>query len=500
MEKIKPKSLQSAATKGMAHLGAGGILGKLISLGSTLILARILSPADYGVMALAMIVIGFVGFFNEVGIGSAIVQKSDLTISEVNGCFIIAVVLGFFLSVLTFFSSYLAAIFFETPKLQAMIATLSIAFVLGSLNTIPMAFLRRNMQFKGVAILNIVEVITVSIVSLSLAAAGWGVWSMVWGFLASNLTRTIGAFLLSSWRFNRNYDIKEAITLLSYGLHITVSRVFWYIYVNVDKIIIGKILNVRSVGVYDMALSLATLPSSQITTIVTNVASPLFSKLQLDLPQISSMILKLTRGIAYITYPLLVGMLVCSHELILVILGDKWLDMLVPFGALCLVGLLRSVDPLLSQVLISTGHAKKLSAYTALCGVVMAVAVLIGTLWDGLRGVSLVWLAVYPLLTVKLLNDVCKITGLSMLAYYRNLGPVLLTSLVMGAVVMGVRETALLFTTFSPLLLFIEVLSGVLAYVGWMIFMNRQSVGEIRQVLVDVGVPESRLNCWPFVR
>jgi len=494
------KSLQSTATKGMAHLGAGGILGKLISLGTTLILARILSPDDYGVMALAMIVIGFVGFFNEVGIGSAIVQKTELTISEVNGCFIIAVCLGFFLSVLTIFSSYLAALFFETPKLQAMIATLSAAFVLGSLNTIPMAFLRRNMQFKGVAVLNILEVITVSVVSLSLALAGWGVWSMVWGFLASNLTKTIGVYLLSSWRFNRNYNVREAMSLLSYGLHITVSRVFWYIYNNVDKVIIGKILNVRSVGVYDMAMSLATLPSSQITSIVTNVASPLFSKLQNDLPQISLMILKLTRGIAYITYPLLVGMLVCSHELVVVILGDKWLDMLVPFGALCLVGLLRSVDPLLSQVLISTGHAKKLSAYTAMCGVVMAVAVLMGGLWDGLRGVSFVWICVYPLLTLKLLSDVCKITGLSMLAYYKNLGPVFLTSLVMGIVVIGVREMAMLFTAFAPLLLGIEILSGVLAYVGWMIFMNRQSVGEIYQVLIDVGVPAQRLNFWPFVR
>ncbi len=493
-------TLQSKATKGIAHLGIGGAIGKIISLGTTLILARLLSPADYGIMALAMIVIGFVGFFNEIGIGSAIVQKVELTVSEVNGCFVVAILLGLVLCVATVLASYLAAIFFKTPQLQGMIATLSVTFIFGSLNTVPLAFLRREFQFKGIAALNIIEVVTVTIVSLPLAIAGFGAWSMVWGFIASSAARTIGAYFLSSWRFNKNFNIHEAMTLISYGLNITLSRIFWYVYINADKVIIGKILSVRAVGVYDMAMSLAALPNSQITSIVTNVASPLFSKLQNDLPQISLTILKLTRGIAYITYPILIGMLVCSREFILVVLGEKWLDILIPFGALCLVGLLRSVDPLLSQLLISTGHVAKLTAYTAMCSVAMAVAVFIGGTWDGLRGVSLVWVAVYPLLTLKLLHDVSKVTGLSMRIYYRNLGPVLIATLVMSAVVAGVREVALLFTSFAPLLLSVEVLSGMLAYVGWMIFMNPQSLVEIRQVLLDVGVPQRRLDFWPFVR
>lgn len=497
---MSTSTLQTKATKGMAHLGAGGVLSKIISLGTTLVLARLLSPADYGVMALAMIVIGFVGFFNEVGIGAAIVQKAELTVTEVNGCFVIAILLGLLLTGGTIFGSYFAAVFFKAPQLQTMIATLSMAFVLGSLNTVPLAFLRKNMQFKGIAALNILEVITVTVVSLPLAIAGWGAWSMVWGFLAANATKTIGSYLLSSWRFNSNYSVREAKTLLTYGLNVTLSRVFWYFYTNIDKVIIGKILNVRAVGVYDMAMSLATLPSSQITSIVTNVASPLFARLQHDLPEISSTILKLTRGIAYITYPVLIGMLVCSHEFIIVILGDKWLDMLVPFGALCIVGLLRSVDPLLSQVLISTGHATKLSAYTAMCGVAMAGSVLVGGLLDGLRGVSLVWLTIYPILTLKLLSDISSITGLSMWSYYKNLGPVLMATFFMGIVIFGVRTGMLYVTGYAPFILIAEIVTGMLAYVGWMIFMNPKSIREIEQVLRDVGVPQQRLNFWPFVR
>lgn len=494
------KALQSKATRAIAHLGLGGAMGKVISLSTTVILARMLSPEDYGVMTLAMIVISFVGFFNEVGIGAAIVQKSELTITEVNGCFVIALITSFMLSLLTILTSGLAARFFKTPQLEAMISVLAVAFILGALSTVPMAFLRKEMQFKTIAALNVSGVLMLSLVSIVLAAYGFGAWSLVWGFIASSTTQALGAYWKSSWRPKGGVDIREAAELVFYGLHVTTSRIFWYIYTNADKLIIGRLLGVRPVGIYDMALGLATLPSSQVTSLVTNVASPLFAKLQNDLPQISSVIQKLSRGIAYITYPVLIGMLVCSKELVVVVLGDKWMDILIPFDALCLLGLLKSIDPLLSQVLISTGHARKLSAYTAICGVVMSLAIMLGATLDGLRGVSIIWVLVYPFLTIKLLSDVSRVTGMSMRAYYLNLWPVLLATAVMGSVVLLIREICLQTTAQPALILSIEIFSGALTYALWMIYMNSQSISEIRQVLIDIGMPEQRLNIWPFVR
>lgn len=494
------KELQSKATRAMAHLGIGGAFGKVISLGTTLILARMLSPADYGMMTLAMIVISFVGFFNEVGIGAAIVQKTNLTSTEVNGCFVIAILISFVLCIATVLGSGFAADFFKTPELQAMISVLSTAFVLGSFTTVPMAFLRKEMRFKEIAALSIIEVVVVSFVSISLAIIGFGAWSLVLGYITSSLARTLGVFWLSRWSPKGGYDLREATELVFYGLHVTTSRIFWYFYNNADKVIIGKLLGTRQVGIYDMALGLATLPTSQVTTLVTNVSSALFSKLQGNLPQISEAILKLTRGVVYITYPILIGMLVCSRELVGIVLGEKWMDILIPFTALCLLGLVKSFDPLLSQLLISTGHAKKLSAYTALCGVVMSIAVVVGASIDGLRGVSLVWILVYPLLTVKLLRDVCRVTGMSMMTFYKNLWPVLLAASVMGCVVFVVREICVVFTNFAPLILTLEVISGMLTYLLWMVYVNSQSISEIRQVLIDIGVPDHRLNRWPFER
>ena len=492
--------LRSKTVRAIGHLGVGGVLVKLVSLGNTLILAHLLSPADYGLMALAMMVIGFIGFLNEVGIGAAIVQKERLTEAEINGCFFIAILVGMVFFFGTILASGVIADFFGNRQLQPMISILSSAFILGAISTVPMAFLRKDMRFKAVSGLTVASVIVQSAINLVLAETGHGAWSLVWGFIAASIVNSFGAFALSGWRPKGRYGIRQATGLVVYGLHVTLTRIFWYIYTNADKAIVGKLLGTKSLGIYEMAFSLATLPSSQVTGLVVNVASPLFSKLQNDPSRLNVIVLKLTRGIAYATYPALVGMFVCSRELVAVLLGDKWMDILVPFGALCIVGIIRSVDPLLTQVLTSIGHVRKVSVYTGMCGVVMSLAVLVGALLDGLRGVSVAWVVVYPMLSVKLLSDVCRLTSMLKRDYYKSLLPALTASLAMGALVLIVRATGLYFYLPLPFVLFMEIACGIVAYLCWIVYVDFHAIGEIRQVMIDTGFSESNLDRWPFNR
>jgi O-antigen/teichoic acid export membrane protein len=492
--------LRTKTVKAIGHLGVGGAMGKIISLATTLVMARILTPADYGLMAIAMVVIGFVSFFNEVGIGAALVQKPQLTQSEINGCFAVALMASLFLFTATNLASGVVARFMGNPRLGPMISVLAGAFVLGAFGTVPQALLRKDMHYKSVAGVALVATIVQSLLCLALAWSGFGVWSLVWGFVASSAVQSLGAFLLASWRPVGRYGIREAMTLVKYGLHITNTRVFWYLYSNADRVVIGKLLGSRSVGIYDMAFSLATLPTSQVTTLATNVAAPLFSKLQDDLPRLREVVLNFTRAIAYITYPALIGMIACSRELEAVILGDKWTDMLVPFFALCLMGLIKSVDPLLSQVLISTGHARKLANYTMMCGVVLSAGMVVGALAGGLFGVSLVWVLVYPMLSVKLLYDTSRVISMKMRDYYATLLGVLRGAVAMAVVVLLVRLAALSAGAPVATTLALEVASGVVAYFLWIVYLDRRGVGEIRQVMIDLGISAHRLDRWPFNR
>jgi O-antigen/teichoic acid export membrane protein len=492
--------LRTKTVKAIGQLGVGGAMGRVISLATTLVMARILTPADYGLMAIAMVVIGFVSFFNEVGIGAAIVQRPKITPSEINGCFAVALMASLVLFTATNLASGPVASFMGNPRLGPMVSVLAGAFVLGAFGTVPQALLRKEMRYMAVAGVQMLATIVQSLLCMALAYSGFGVWSLVWGFVASSAVQSLGAFLMAGWRPVGRYGIREAASLVKYGLHITNTRVFWYMYTNADRVVIGKVLGSRPVGIYDMAFSLATLPTSQVTTLATNVAAPLFSKLQDDLPRLTAAILNFTRGIAYLTYPALIGMMACSRELVAVILGDKWDDILVPFFALCLMGLIKSVDPLLSQVLISTGHARKLANYTMMCGVVLSCAMVVGALSGGLFGVSLVWVAVYPLLSVKLLRDTAKVTGMKMRDYYGTLLGVLRGAVAMAVAVLLVRFLALSAGAPVATALVLEVASGVLAYLLWIVYLDRRGVGEIRQVMIDLGISAKRLDRWPFNR
>jgi O-antigen/teichoic acid export membrane protein len=332
-----------------------------------------------------------------------------------------------------------------------------------------------------------------------LAANGHGVWSLVWGSLTAGIVTGFGYFFISPWRPKGRYGIREAADLAVYGMYITTTRVFWFLYTNADKAIIGRVLGPNSLGIYSMAMSLATLPNSQITTLVTNVASPLFARLQTDRLRLSSVIIKLTRGVAYATFPALIGMIACSQELILVILGPKWIDCLIPFNALCLMGLIKSIDPLLSQVLTSVGHVRKLAVYTGMCAIIMSAAFITGAWLGGLRGISIAWVIVYPLLSIKLLRDACRITGMRMGEYYRSLLPVLVGAAAMGLVVILVRQILLHAGAPIPLILAIEITSGVSAYFLWILYVDRHAIDELRQIMIDLGISESRLNRWPFI-
>ena len=492
--------LRSKTVKALSHLGIGNAMGKLISLSTTLLLARLLSPADYGLMEIAMIFISFIGFFNEIGMGAAIVQKSNLKPEEVNGCFAIAIASSVVLLIGTLIASGFIADFFKHPELQSMVSALAVGFVIGSFGAIPEAFLRKEMQFKAIAGITILSILIQSVVSIILALYGYGVWSLVWGSLVAAAVCSIGFYLLSPWRPKGRYGIREAVDLALFGMHVTLTRVFWFLYSNADRAIVGKLLGAASLGIYGMAFSLATLPSGQITSLVINVASPLFAKLQHDLPRLSTVVLKMTRGIAYVCYPALLGMLVCSHELILVVLGPKWIDCQIPFAALCLMGLVKSVDPLLSQVLTSIGNVKKLAAYTALCAVVMSLAFAAGAWIDGLRGVSIAWIVVYPMLSTKLLRDVCKLTGLSMRAYYRALLPILCGAIAMCVAVLLARQGMYFIGLPVIAILLLEITVGVLTYLAWIIYVDKDAMLEIRQTLIDLGLPAARFERWPFNR
>lgn len=496
MDDLKNKTLRS-----IMYLGVGKGAGKVISFTSTLILARLLTPEDYGLMSLVMVVVGIIGFFNEIGLGSAIKQRPEITPSQLNGCFTLSLLISTGLYALLFAFAPSIAAFYENEALSPVLRFIALTFIIGALVTVPDALMAREMKFKLYAGIDFAMVIFQTTVTLMLAWLGYGVWALAWGFVLSQVFKATCIFYCSEWQPSKFGEMSAALELMRFGVSVTYSRVTWYLYNSSQTLIIGKLLNPQAVGIYSMANTLASLPSMHITSLLINVASPLFSKMQHDLVRLNKTLLRLTSGIALINYPVMVGIAVTASELVPVVLGPQWLEVTLPLQILCLVGLVKSVDPLLTQALISSGRVNITARYTSLCAVTIPVSIFVGTFMGGLVGASIAMAVAYPLSSIYLFVAVRRHLGLSLMHYLQAVRVPLEGCMWMAAVVLG---TSYLLTTLgldnATVLLGLKILIGVCAYGFFLIYLRPAGLRDCHEVLQELGVSARKLQRWPFSR
>ncbi|TPH13297.1 lipopolysaccharide biosynthesis protein [Litorilituus lipolyticus] len=494
-------SLRSKTIKGIAVLGAGKSLGKLVSFANTLILARILAPEDYGLMAMAMVVAGFVGFFNEIGLGSAIIQRKEVSSAQLSGAFYIALITCSILYFITYISAPYAAAFYENEQIELLLQVLAISFFFGAIKTVPDALLVKEMKFKVIAGIEFFSIILVCVVTLSLALAGFKTWSLVYGFLAGELFKTISILWLSQWRPSRTGSIRQAASLMKFGLTVTYSRLTWYLYTNASTLILGRVAGGAQTGIYSMAATIATLPTSHITSLIIQVASPLFSKLQEDMQGLNNALLKLSAGISLVSFPVLTGMMLTANELVPILLGEQWLTAIIPLQLMCIRGFFKSIDPLLTQAFISIGKANITAKYTSFCAVVIPLSLLLGALHSGINGAAFGVAIVSPLLLSVLLFLAKKHFQLSIKSYFAKLLSPLLASLFMAFILLSFEWFMLpILGVNIVLLLMIKVALGVASYSFWIIYVQKDGITLLQTVLSDLGVSQQKLNRWPFSR
>lgn len=496
MDDLKKKTLQ-----GLLYLGMGKGAGKVISFATTLVLARLLTPHDYGLMSLVMVVLGFLQFFNEIGLGSAIKQRPTVTPEQLNGSFTLSLIISVVLYGLVVAAGPAIASYYNNESLTSVLRLVALSFVMGALATVSDALLARDMRFKVLAAIEFVMILLQSGITLLLAWLGHGIWALAWGFVLAQLFKGVCTVVFGRWRPTRLGNVGAAIELIRFGLTVTYSRLTWFFYSNAQTLIIGKTLNTQALGVYAMADSLASLPTGQITSLVISVASPLFAKLQTDFKRLNHALLRLTSGLALINYPVMVGMACTAAEMVPVVLGPQWLDATLPLQILCMVGLIKTVDPLLTQALVSTGQVRITAQYTSICAITVPCSVFLGSVLGGLPGAAWGIAVAYPLSSIYLFRAVRRHIGLSLGHYLQALRLPLEGCVWMAGWVMGLAWLLRNAGMQSDIgVLAIKVITGVLAYAVFLIYVRREGLRDVHEVLCELGVPTAKLQRWPFSR
>ncbi|MEW6990613.1 lipopolysaccharide biosynthesis protein [Colwelliaceae bacterium 6441] len=496
MSELMRKTISSVA---FLSLGKGA--GKLISFVNTLILARILAPEDYGLLAMAMVFVGVMGFFSDLGLGMAIIQRKDVTKEQTSAVFFLAIINSTILASLLFILSGNIANWMGSVSLAPILATMAWLIVINAFFVVPESLLAKNMEFKLISFVEFITIVIQCVITLVLALYEYQVWALVIGTIVASLLKLVLFFALSKWLPCGLVGIRPAFTLIKYGLAITYSRVTWYLYSNISILILGKMTGEKQTGIFSMSQSLANLPTEHCTNLVVQVASPVFSKVQDDLSALTSALSRLTAGLAFLTFPMLAGVIVTAPELVLVLLGDKWGDVVLPLQFLCVMGFCKAIDPLLTQALISSGRAKITAHYTSLCAVVIPVAISIGSYYYQINGAAFALSTTYLLLFSYLLLSVKRHLSLSIRHYLS-----LLITPITGAVVMAILLTVLKLTLLSfwqtsdVISLITQVLSGALCYFLWVVFFRKNELEYLKEILANMGLANKLLNKWPFAQ
>lgn len=339
-------SLKKQLFSGIAFTAVAKYSGMIISLIITGILSRLLTPSEFGVIAVSMVIITFFGVFSDLGIAPAIIQNKELDKKDLSNLFSFTVWLSIGISLLFFLSSGLIARYYNSSILEPICRILSLSLLFNTMNIVPNALLYRDKAFKFLAKRSIVVQAIVGVVAIFAAFKGAGVYAL----LINPVMSAIIIFFITSRRYPQQLrwtiGLSSLKKIFSFSSYQFLFNLINYFSRNLDKLIVGKYLGMNLLGYYEKSYRLMMLPLQNITYVVTPVMHPVFSGFQNNTHQLESSYRKVVRLLAFIGFPLSIFLLFTSRELMLLIFGMQWEASVPVFRILALtVG---------SQIILST--------------------------------------------------------------------------------------------------------------------------------------------------
>lgn len=357
--------MTSPLDKTLRGIGWGGLstsINVLFQLVFMAVMARLLDPVHFGLIAIANVVLRFLSYFAQLGVGPAIVQKSELNGGDIGAALSVSISISAICTVAAVLFAPLAATFFGMPMLTGIIRALSINFILGGISAISISLLRRDMRFKQIAILESTSyILGYGFVGVLLAYLGFGVWSLVGAVLSQSLLNTILAYGFSRHEIGWQHHKDQRNHFFKFGTRYSIIGFIEFLSGSLDSMILGKFLGPAITGVYGRASLLTSLPVQQPANVITRVLFPIISRLESKRQLAGLQISALTLG-SYASAVSL-GMVAAAPDIVKVLLGDKWLAAIPIVQILALAVAPQFLSHLVGVTLDALGELK-LKLYT----------------------------------------------------------------------------------------------------------------------------------------
>ena len=380
MSSLKKKGFKAFGWDFVGKLGNQGI-GFVISI----ILARLLSPSDFGLLAMVTVVTGIAGLFSDTGLGSALIQRKEVNDEHYGSVFYFNLVVGFTLAIILFLSSGLIADFYKRPEIKLLSQVMSLTFIINSFGNVRRLWLYKNLNYKIPAQSSFIGVVFGGTTGVIMAFNGWGVWSLVAQSIITGIVANIYLYFATKWKPKLIFSLIALKELWGFGFNMFMAGLIETFSNQLDKLIIGKLFSASSLGFYFRAKSLDSLVTTYSSGSLMSVLFPIMSNIQHDDERFKNLIYKSLNLLSFIIFLLLGINYLCAKDIVLILFSAKWLASVDFYKILVLGGFIYPFSSLLVNIISSKGNSKAFLMLDIYKKVPLALNFIFG-FWYGISG------------------------------------------------------------------------------------------------------------------
>ncbi len=423
--------LKIKTVSGIKWLVSSSFIQKGISVATTIVLARILTPSVFGLCALAFIISDAFSLFKSMGFDSALVQKKENIEKAANTAFFVILALGIILYIALFFSAPFIGKFLNNLEVVNVIRALGIGFVISCFGKIPAALLEKKISFKKIASVEFIGRVIFSIVAILFAILGFKVWSLVIAFIIKTVFENYSFWVLTKWTPNFTFDVKTFWEMFHFGKFLALAAFIWFLKMTLDNLLVGKFLGVTALGIYAIAFNIANFGADYFASRVYRVIFPVFSKMQYDKNDLRQGFLKTTKLTGLFAFPFFVVLVLFGDGIITIIYGSKWVSAIPTLKVLAFAGLLNTLPVAMLPLFNAINHPKAGFWYNAVQVGLFFIFISPAAKIYGLIGVAWVVTLSQLIAIMIYLPFTMKLISLRTKDFFMNLKTGVLASLIM---------------------------------------------------------------------
>lgn len=362
------------------------VFGLSIQFISGIILARLLSPDDYGAIGMLIIFTSISNVFVDGGFGAALIQKQNVSQTDYSTVFYWNLGISVVLYLVLYFLAPYIALFYKMPILSSVLRFQSSIIIISAFSNIQLNILKKELRFKEVSIISLLSSIVALIITIILASFGYGVWALVAQYILMAFIPTVSYWFICKWTPNLTFSISSFKGLFKFGCFVLLSNLINNIGRSLEGLLIGRFYNASTMGLYTKGKSLEGIAMTGITDALSQVTFPLYSGFQDNISELRNIIRKLTKMTAFVIFPFAFFLIIIANPLFSILYSNKWLGSVPYFQVLTLSGIAVALQGVNGQIINAIGLSKKQMDYTIYKRILNIILLLIGLYYFGMKG------------------------------------------------------------------------------------------------------------------